>query len=178
MTAVNTLEKGAAEVSEIDWRKQHCGLHQASFEQLKDLMPDLVGLITETFPENPNDFTWDVKVHMLMPNQYPCIPNWHFDNIPRVNNEQDWSKVKPHLPMYLWLSGRPLTEFRDGGEIQPKKWVRFTQKDEHRGTMSDDFQWRGFIRATHKEILPANKAGHSPLRRHSQVYLDASNFSW
>lgn len=165
---------------DIDWSKQHCGVHRASIEDLKKLMPDVYCLVFNTFPDNEDleDFTWDVKVHMLMPNQYPCIPNWHFDNIPRVNNEQDFSKVRTDLPMYLWLSGTPLTEFKDTGLVSPEKWIRFTQKDEHRGTMSKDFQWRGFIRATHKDILPANPSGENCLRRHSQVYLDASNFSW
>jgi hypothetical protein len=141
-------------------------------------MPEVAELIASGFPEEVTDFTWDVKVHMLMPNQFPCIPNWHFDNIPRVNNIQDWGLVKTHLPMYLYVSGAPLTEFRNTGLIPPKKWVRFTQKDEHRGTMSTDFQWRGFIRATHKDILPTNPAGSDATRRHSQVYLDSSNFSW
>lgn len=102
----------------IDWTKQHCGVHQATYDQLIELMPDLTELI-DTFPENPNDFIWDVKVHMLMPGQYPCIPNWHYDNIPRLNNVQDFSKVRPDLPMYLWVSNAPLTEFRKGG----KNWL-------------------------------------------------------
>lgn len=164
--------------NEIDWTAQHCGVHQATFEELVEHMPDIVGMIALTFPERVDDFIWDVKVHMLMPNQYPCIPNWHFDNVPRVNNKQDFDQVKPDAPMYLWISGAPLTEFRNGGLITPKAWHRFTQKDEHRGTMSDDFQWRGFIRATHKSIAPSNRRNSNPLRRHSQVYLDASNFSW
>lgn len=161
----------------IDWSRQHCGVHQASVWDLARLMPDLAGVIN-SFPEKKDDFIWDVKVHMLMPNQYPCIPNWHFDNIPRVNNEQDFSKITPDLPMYLWLSGPPITEFKDGREIKPETWIRFTQKDEHRGTMSTDFQWRGFIRATHWDILKQNRTGDNVLRRHSQVYLDASNFRW
>lgn len=162
----------------IDWSKQHCGVHRASWCQLKESMPEIAEHILNDFPDVVDDFTWDVKVHMLMPNQYPCIPNWHFDNIPRVNNAQDWGQVKTHLPMYLWLSGEPLTEFKASGKIKAGSWVRFTQKDEHRGTMSEDFQWRGFIRATHNEIMPANKSGADVTRRHSQVYLDASNFSW
>ena len=164
----------------IDWSKQHCGVHQATFNQLVDLMPDLA-CIESSFPENEHDFIWDVKVHMLMPGQYPCIPNWHYDNIPRVNNRQDFSKVKPDSPMYIWLSNGPYTEFRnkDGNWlVKPKTWIRFTQKDEHRGTVSEDFQWRGFIRATHKDIIPQNKVGHDPYRRHCQVYLDAKNFAW
>lgn len=164
----------------INWQDQHCGVHQASFEELLFWMPDLTKLLS-TFPENPNDFVWDVKVHMLMPNQFPCIPNWHFDNVPRVNNKQDFDLIKPDAPMYLWLSGAPLTEFRKNGEtwfIEPQKWVRFTQTDEHRGTMSNEFTWRGFIRATHHSISPQIKAGKDKLRRHSQVYLDAANFAW
>lgn len=164
----------------IDWAEQHAGVHQASVKDLVLNMPDLEPLL-DTFPEDPRDFIWDVKVHMLMPGQYPCIPNWHFDNIPRVNNKQDFDKVRPDLPMYLWVSNEPLTEFRKNGEswfIKPQTWTRFTQEDEHRGTMSNHFCWRGFIRATHKDINPQNKVGHNPLRRHSQVYLDAQNFSW
>ena len=164
----------------IEWEKQICGVHQGTYEQVVSLMPDLEALL-DSFPEDVNNFIWDVKVHMLMPNQYPCIPNWHFDNVPRVNNAQDFSLVRVDLPMYLWISGEPLTEFRKGGKswsIPSGEWYRFTQEDEHRGTMSEKFTWRGFIRATHKDINPSNKAGHNPERRHSQVYLDANNFSW
>ena len=165
-------------MSNIDWKNQHCGVHRASQQDLALHMPEVYDLVYDTFPTKLQDFTWDVKVHMLMPNQYPCIPNWHFDNVPRVNNEQDWGNVKTHLPMYLWISGEPLTEFRAGGKVRAGEWRRFTQEDEHRGTLSNQFTWRGFIRATHKDILPANPSGTNVLRRHSQVYLDAKNFSW
>lgn len=168
-------------MDEIDWSKQHCGVHQASFDDMIRLMPDVTDLVTQEFPLNPSNFVWDVKVHMLMPGQFPCIPNWHYDNVPRVNNVQDFNRVTPDLPMYLWLSGAPLTEFRKGGDswlVEPRKWYRFTQEDEHRGTQADAFGWRGFIRATHKGIMPSRPRGHDPLRRHSQVYLDARNFSW
>ena len=164
----------------IDWKAQHNGLHQATYNQVLEYMPDLAKLL-ESFPEDPNSFIWDIKVHMLMPNQFPCIPNWHYDNIPRINNEQDFNLVRTDLPMYLWLSGAPLTEFRKDGKhwvIKPQEWTRMTQLDEHRGTMSLDFQWRGFIRATHKEIYTQNKVGGNPLRRHSQVYLDSNTFTW
>lgn len=167
-------------MSEINWSLQHPGVHQATFQQLLELMPDLHGLF-KTFPDDPDNFIWDVKVHMLMPGQWPCIPNWHYDNIPRVNNKQDFDLVRYDLPMYLWVSGSPLTEFKDKDGtyfVEPETWTRFTQKDLHRGTMSEDFTWRGFIRATHKGIKPANHAGHDPLRRHSQVYLDVNKFSW
>lgn len=164
----------------IDWSKQINGVHQASLGELLQHMPDLMDLV-ETFPDEPFNYTWDVKVHMLMPSQFPCIPNWHYDNVPRVNNKQDFDKVRIDAPMYLWLSGTPLTEFRKGDKswlVPEQEWYKFTQLDEHRGTMSDTFTWRAFVRATHHDILPANGRGHDPVRRHSQVYLDSGNFKW
>lgn len=164
----------------IIWSEQHCGVRLGSYGQMLSLMPDLIELST-TFPENPNDFVWDVKVHMLMPGQFPCIPNWHFDNIPRVNGRQRHDLRRIEFPMYLWVSNEPLPEFRGSlynGKIQEKTWFRFSQADEHRGTVSKLFCWRGFIRATHKEIAPTTGKGHDPLRRHSQVYLDANKFTW
>lgn len=165
---------------EIEWKNQHCGVHKARLDEAVRLMPDLKDLFY-SLPDNPDNFTWDVKVHMLMPGQFPCIPNWHYDNVPRVNNVQDWDKVTPDLPMWLWVSGNPLTEFRRNNKtwfIEPKKWYRFTQCDEHRGTMSNEFTWRGFVRATHIGIMTPEKPGKDCLRRHSQVYLDAANFRW
>jgi hypothetical protein len=161
----------------IDWTKQHCGVHQATIQEFAKHMPEVASMVVETFPEYADDFIWDVKVHMLMPGQYPCIPNWHYDNIPRVNNEQDFSLIRPDLPMYLWISGGPLTEFRDR-ELKAQEWFRFTQEDEHRGVECRVFCWRGFIRGTHKGLMPTEKRGHNPLRRHSQVYLDANKFKW
>lgn len=159
---------------DIDWSKQHAGVHQAPFSVVKELMPDLIPLL-ETFPDNPEDFTWDVKVHMLMPRQYPCIPNWHQDNVPRRNGIQRFDMVQPDKPMYLWISGAPLTQFKHG-YVSPRTWHRFSQLDEHRGTAAAEFGWRGFIRATHKDIQRP-KSGEW-LRRHSQVYLDAETYQW
>lgn len=158
----------------IDWSKQCNGVHQSPYAVLLDLMPDLREILL-TFPDNPELFTWDVKVHMLMPRQYPCIPNWHTDNVPRENGVQRFDKIKPELPMYLWISGAPLTQFKHG-YVHPEKWHRFTQLDEHRGTASADFCWRGFIRATHVGIQGAKHSDH--LRRHTQVYLDSETYQW
>lgn len=160
----------------IDWTKQHCGVHQAPIGELLRLMPELAGICLVDFPDEPSDFTWDVKVHMLMPRQYPCIPNWHTDNVPRVNGIQRFDLIKPELPMYVWISGAPLTQF-EHGYLLPKTWHRFTQKDRHRGTMAAEFCWRGFIRATHKDIMPPKQGDH--LRRHCQVYMDsAETYEW
>lgn len=107
----------------IDWSKQHCGVRGASFNKAIELMPDLQEVLN-TFPDDKNIFSFDIKVHMLMPNQYPCIPNWHTDNVPRENGIQKFNLVKPDLPMYLWISGAPLTQFKHGF-LLPQKWHRF-----------------------------------------------------
>lgn len=159
----------------IDWSKQHCGVHQAPFLVVRDLMPDVLPIL-ETCPDNPYDFTWDVKVHMLMPRQYPCIPGWHVDNVPRAEDgRQLYDKVRLDLPMWMWVSGGPLTQFRTG-YVLPEKWVRFTQADEHRGAMATEFCWRGFVRGTHKDIMPPKSGNH--LRRHCQVYVGEKNYQW
>lgn len=161
-------------MNDVIWENQHCGVHQCPFFGLLALMPDLSPIL-DTFPDDPYAFTWDVRVSMLMPGQYPCIPNWHYDNVPRVNGIQRFDLIKP-LPMYFWISGPPYTQFRHGYAL-PKVWHRFTQMDEHRGTAAGEFTWRGFIRATHYEIAPPKK-GPDWQRRHSQVYLNADTFQW
>lgn len=164
---------------QVDWSKQHNGVHQGSVDDVVKLMPDLIPII-DTFPEIPRYYTWDVKVHMLMPNQFPCIPNWHHDMVPRgEDGKQDYSKVQPYELMYLWVSGPPLTLFKtEKGEveIEPQKWEAFNQLDLHRGQMSKEFCWRGFIRAVPHSIMKPKEG--DKLRRHSQVYLDSENFKW
>lgn len=158
----------------IHWNKQHCGVHQAPYAEMIRLMPDIKPVIDE-FPDDPLIFTWDVKVTMLMPGMYPCIPGWHVDNVPRVNGIQRFDQIKPELPMYVWISGAPLTQFKHGF-LEAKKWHRFTQQDEHRGTVASDNVWRCFIRATHFGIQKPKESDW--LRRHCQVYLDAETFQW
>ena len=161
--------------STVDWSKQHCGVHQAPIREVIRLMPEVANMIISTFPDECEWFTWDVKVHMLMPRQYPCIPNWHTDNVPRINGLQRFDKIKPELPMWAWISGPPLTQFKHG-YLTAGKWHRFTQLDEHRGTMASEFGWRGFIRATHRDIQGPRESNW--LRRHCQVYLDAETYQW
>ena len=159
---------------DVDWSKQHCGVHHGSFEDVLTLMPDLKELMY-TFPDNPELFSFDVKVHMLFPNQFPCMPNWHYDNVPRVNGIQRLDLVRPEFPMYLWISGPPLTQFAHGF-VLPRVWVRFNQLDSHRGTASGDFCWRGFVRASHRDLIPVKDG--DKLRRHCQVYLDSETYQW
>lgn len=160
--------------ADIDWTQQHCGVLAATYERTLELMPDIEPILS-TLPDDVRAFTFDVKVHMLMPRQYPCIPNWHSDNVPRENGVQRFDQIRPELPMWMWLSGPPLTQFKHG-YVLPRRWHRFTQLDEHRGTAAADFTWRCFIRATHREIMPPRMEGN--LRRHCQVYLDAETYQW
>lgn len=51
------------------------------------------GVITQLFIEAlPEDWknvplVIDSRVHMLMPDWYPCIPGWHHDDVPRVRSD-------------------------------------------------------------------------------------------
>ena len=171
-------------------KKLHPGLFKCPFIYARTLMPEISKILDEfegICEKKPEDYVVDVKVHMLMPGQYPCIPNWHFDMVPRdENNEQDWSKIT-NDKMYLWVSNQPYTEFKkkvflqgidfESYFIEAEDWVPFTQKDEHRGTVSQEHIWRVFIRCCPTTILkPADSSEW--MRRHSQVYLNAENFNW
>lgn len=158
----------------IDWSKQHCGVHHCTFKEMVELMPDIRDIFND-FPDNTYDFTWDVKVHMLMPRQYPCIPGWHTDFVPRVNGIQKFNLCDLTKPMYMWVSNAPLTEFKHG-YLTPQTWYRFNQADEHRGCMASEFGWRGFVRGIHKDILQAKEG--DKLRRHTQVYIQDNNYQW
>jgi hypothetical protein len=163
-------------IPEIDWSRQHCGVRKATAAQVANLMPDLIPLLS-TFPDDPGLFSWDVKVHLLMPRQYPCIPHWHTDNVPRVNGIQRFDQCDLTKPMYLWLSGAPLTQFTHG-YVKPRVWHRFNQADQHRGSPAAEHGWRGFVRATHRDIVPCYTNADDMLRRHTQVYLDADVYQW
>lgn len=158
----------------IDWKTQHCGIHQGTIKEVRELMPDVLPIF-ESFPDKIEDFTIDIKVHMLMPRQLPCMPGWHADFVPRVNGIQRFDLCRLDLPMYVWISGAPLTEFKNGF-LTPQQWFRFNQADQHRGCMADNFVWRAFIRAIHKDILPPKKSDW--LRRHTQVYIVDNNYQW
>lgn len=171
-------------MNEINWAYSHCGLYRTPINKVVPLMPELKPIMDSSPVQGPS-WTVDVKVHMLMPGQWPCIPNWHFDNVLRdENNVQDFSKRVMGATMWLWLSGPPLTEFKHETmsgtrivKVTPKEWHGFDQWDEHRGTAADEHGWRCFIRISPIEILkPAPQKMW--LRRHSQVYLDAGAFKW
>lgn len=100
------------------------GLFRASFDQAYELMPELSKLFDGAARmltmegHDYIDFEIDIKVHMLMPGQFPCIPNWHCDNVPRCPDTGKTSYsgaeeayVSGEPPMYLWVSGTPCTRF-------------------------------------------------------------------
>ncbi len=157
-------------------RKLHCGLIKCPANLVEVFMPELREVM-DSFPGRLENFTADVKVHMLMPGQYPCIPNWHYDLVPRdENHQQDFTKIRFDQRLWLWLSNAPVPEFRNGLPVIPGQWFQFSQMDEHRGTVSNEHIWRVFIRLAPQAIYaPQN---NNVIRRHCQVYLDASNFKW
>lgn len=171
---------------DIDWKKCHNGLMVCTFSEAYILMPEIKIILEDLIPllELPvSEYVIDVKVHMLMPGQYPCIPNWHCDFLPRdKNNKRIKGAPVSDLKMYMWLSGNPLTEYKDSsGQIYTKEaqvWHSFTQKDVHRGTASKEHLWRCFIRVVPKSLIHANTTNTGCIRRHSQVYLDANLFRW
>lgn len=197
-------------IPESTLSQMSCGLFRAPLTQVNELMPELSAL-WESVPticaKNPHEWEVDVKIHMLMPNQYPCVPNWHSDNVPRIGGDPDYRSVPRDMPpMFLWVSGNPTTVFmRNDKEfefpatapithasisekmhelppeellsIDAQRWYAMCQKTPHRGSMSNAHQWRIFVRLTHKSIAP-DRPVHNYIRRHCQVYLDAHRFSW
>jgi hypothetical protein len=164
------------EVPEI--KNLHNGLIKCPLRGVVSLMPE-IEYICKTAPLPHPNYYVDAKVHMLMPGQFPCVPNWHGDAIPRdadgnlLPDECDESQR-----MFLWLSGPPLTEFKDGRKVEPRKWMEFGQLDIHRGIVSNEFTWRLFIRLMPESLVVRPRRGEKCLRRHSQVYLDSKRFEW
>lgn len=200
-----TLIKETPEISfnQADLENGINGLFRAPLEQAASLMPSMEELVNSVPVDDKENWELDIKVHMLFENQYPCIPNWHCDNVPRVNGKTDYSAIEVDAePMYLWISDGPETEFLYSPSLmeetpkghadiadhirkfdlptvkmKPKAWTAMFQNTPHRGTISKKSNWRVFARLTHKSIAPTRPVT-SHLRRHSQVYLDSKHFSW
>ena len=136
---------------QVDWSKSHNGLMLCTIEQVSNLMPEVTHILNELTPElSWDNYYIDVKVHMLMPNQFPCIPNWHYDFLPRGEDGERCNNSRSEKKMYTWLSSSPLTLYKDSKGVEytkpAQKWHEFTQHDLHRGQMSDEHVWRCFIR--------------------------------
>jgi len=168
----------------IDWSKSHCGVMLCSFDETIRMMPEVKPILDDLIGKlelDISEYVVDVKVHMLMPDEYPCIPNWHRDFIPRNTKLHKLHKNISNQKMYLWISGEPKTEWKK----EPKKlsgeydWVEFTQRDVHRGVKSTKHTWRCFIRVIPKDFIHPTTTNVGQLRRHSQVYIDdPDRFNW
>lgn len=150
----------------------HCPLIEAY-----KLVPELAPVLDEAPIHRRRPYVVDVKTHMLMPKMWPCIPGWHCDFVPRVDGKPRPDLIDTTQQMFLWVSGDPLPEFRDARSVKPEKWVTFDQSDEHRGTASSIHTWRTFIRIAPTSLcVPAEPRAW--IRRHTQVYLNAEDFTW
>ncbi len=170
-----------------DWSKSHCGVMLCDVWRTIRLMPEVEPILAQLCPVK---FKWwrekliDVKVHMLMPGQFPCIPNWHRDFLPRgADGQIDPDGAPSEEQMWMWMSGPPLPWYivQKTGRIVAKpanKWHSFTQADVHRGTASEEHTWRCFIRVIPASFIHGTTTNVGTLRRHSQVYLDSEKFSW
>jgi hypothetical protein len=171
----------------IEWSKCHNGVMLCSFDRTRELMPEVSPILDELLNGpmlelDKSQYLIDVKVHMLMPDQYPCIPNWHRDFMPRDCKGERTKGTTSTLKMFMWLSGAPLTEYivnKKKGVFKPaQQWNSFTQDDIHRGTMSDSHLWRGLIRVIPASFKHETTINAGKIRKHTQVYLDTSTFKW
>lgn len=203
LSTFTIVKKTDFSIDNINLSVLPCGLFRCPLNEAQFKMPALKELYDSAPVTDPENWELDVKIHMLMKDQYPCIPNWHCDNVPRIDGKLQYDKIDPAVPdMYLWVSDSPLTEFlahdtnigrtlKDHSEIAPliseykldtvtipaATWVSMRQNTPHRGTAATGHTWRVFARLTHKSISPARPVD-DVIRRHCQVYLDSTNFTW
>jgi len=182
----------------------HCGLFRAPLHLAAGLMPEMAELIASVPVQDPSQYELDIKVHMLMPGQFPCIPNWHTDMVVRDESGLRFDLIDSDAePMLLWISDGPETEFlarwmempeRPGSHqeiarflqkdpclhkqsLQPNVWTAMWQDTPHRGVQAKAHGWRVFARVTPKALAPRRPVT-SVIRRHAQVYIDAAEFGW
>lgn len=175
------------------------GVFLAEPHEVIEVLPYMKALM-DTFPYDINEYLFDVKVHMLMDGQYPCIPNWHCDFVPRDSDGRTcYEKTTDSHTMLLWLSNSPTTEFlahpvegdiqshrdltdlHENAQVQSapaKTWISMGSRTPHRGTQSKQRCWRVFVRAIHKSTGIVRPDGISLARKHVQVYLDPLTFTW
>jgi hypothetical protein len=143
----------------------------------------------------------DVRVHHLQKGQYPAIPGYHLDWIPRRNKGQnpDLTAI-PDATHYMLIVGiDSLTEFVaetvtfDLPDENPFAYVtdqvkqgairrrhalsgsivKFTSHDWHTATRAEGPEWRLLIRASDVARRPVNE-----IRKFSQVYIPIQEASW
>lgn len=106
------VKKTNIDLTSINLGDLYCGLFRCPLVLAESYIPELKELYDSAPVENKEEWELDLKIHMLMKDQYPCIPNWHCDNVPRVEGETRYDLIKEGTPsMYLWLSDNPTTQF-------------------------------------------------------------------
>lgn len=179
-------------------RELPCGLVSCPLAEAEEALPELAALYATVPVRHPDQWIIDVKIHMLMPGAYPCVPNWHCDFVPRDDTGTRYDLAGREPLMFLWVSGGPETEYLRNPPaltvdshadlsalagvdaptpIEAQRWYQFSQLSPHRGTPAREHCWRVFARLTHTMLDPP-KPTVSVIRRHAQVYLDAAAFTW
>lgn len=143
----------------------------------------------------------DTRSHMLMPGQYPCIPGWHLDSIPRKHGQPDITTNRPLCRHYLCVVGiSAMTEFLDTafdpGKYDPQNVYascneqlnrmeiistrvksglvyRFGDRAWHQGTPATERCWRWFVRASFGD----GRSPRNEIRTQTQVYANV-NGGW
>ena len=88
----------------IDFVKQNAREDSITRGILDDVIAKLVNS-RSIDPLSENNFVIDTRVNMLMPNQYPSIPGWHCDDVPRSEkySQPDFSKCSEDVQHFLVL---------------------------------------------------------------------------
>jgi hypothetical protein len=82
-------EKSKTELNDSEslLQRRPCGLHRAKLTEASELIPELSDLFDSVPVGDPENWEIDIKLHMLTKGQFPCIPNWHCDNVPQMRAE-------------------------------------------------------------------------------------------
>jgi hypothetical protein len=158
--------------------------------------------------ENWHDENWiiDSRVHMLMPNWFPCIPGWHHDDVPRSTpngqpNYENPEYLSEHLMVVIGKSAMPqflktsilLPEIKD--DIVYKVWndliKKYTVEEDYYTCKSGEviqFNWNDFHRgmpsteSCWRTFIRATKNTHrkfsNEIRTQVQVYMPAIEDGW
>lgn len=63
----------------------NCDL-QYAYSNGKRITRSFIDALPQYWRNDPSNVVFDSRVHMLMPGWFPCIPGYHHDDIPRLNN--------------------------------------------------------------------------------------------
>lgn len=141
----------------------------------------------------PGGYNWivDTKTVMVMRGQYPSIPGWHCDGVPRgpsTNGQPDTNAVNDSIYHYLAVVGNPAsisnTEFVTEELTIPVKpgnvwgsvdhFVSYHAEDIHRMSVEDSAIYK-FNRAAIHRAVPATENGWRIFFRCSQMPQQPKN---